>query len=109
MNLPKLSIGLEPGEPLRKRAPACDKHGKALSDFMVLFKGLRDKPQMQVQETIENIRLVLARFSDVVAFADLNMKLNLLWVSIKPVADTRHEIAGALRAIYPEARLVSHI
>src|SRR3990167_9086558 len=34
-----------PAEPLRKRAPAFDEHGKALSDFMVLIPGLVKKPQ----------------------------------------------------------------
>ncbi|MDH5648314.1 MAG: hypothetical protein OEY67_01555 [Gammaproteobacteria bacterium] len=109
MKPPKLSIQVEPAEPLRKRVPVRDKNGKALSDFMILFKGLHDKPQGHIQHTIKNIQKVLAGFSDVVVFADLNLKLNLLWVSIKPVANTRHEIAGALQTIYPDARLVSHI
>ena len=89
-----------PAEPLRKRAPAFDEHGKALSDFMVLFPGLVKKPQHIIQATIEHIQTV---------FAELNLKLSLLWVSVKPVPGVRFQICEALRALIPEARLVSHI
>lgn len=110
MAVPELTIyTLEPAEPLRKRAPTSDEHGNSLSDFMVLFKGLRDKPRQQLQQTVDDIQMVLAQFSEVVTFADLNLKLNLLWVSIRPVGNSRHQIADALRRHYPDARLVSHI
>jgi len=98
-----------PAEPLRKRAPAVDEHGKALSDFMVLIPGLVKKPQHLVQITIEQIQTVFADFNHVVVFAELNLKLSLLWVSVKPVPGMRFQISEALRAVIPEARLVSHI
>ncbi len=49
-------------EPLCKRVPAFDEHGKALSDFMVLFPGLVKKPQHLIQATIDRIQTVFARF-----------------------------------------------
>lgn len=98
-----------PAEPLRKRAPAFDEHGKALSDFMVLIPGLVKKPQHLIQATIEHIQTVFADFNHVVVFAELNLKLSLLWVSVKPVPGVRFQISEALRAVIPEARLVSHI
>lgn len=98
-----------PAEPLRKRAPAFDEHGKALSDFMMLFPGLVKKPQHYIQATIEHIQTVFADYDHVVVFAELNLKLNLLWISVKPVPGIRFQIAEALRALIPEARLVSHI
>ncbi len=98
-----------PAEPLRKRAPAFDEHGKALCDFMVLFPGLVKKPQHLVQATIEHIQTVFADYRHVVVFAELNLKLSLLWVSVRPVPGIRFQIAEALRAVIPEARLVSHI
>ena len=98
-----------PAEPLRKRAPAFDEHGKALSDFMVLFPGLVKKPQHVIQTTIEHIQTVFADYQHVVVFAELNLKLSLLWVSVKPVPGVRFQISEALRALIPEARLVSHI
>jgi len=98
-----------PAEPLRKRAPAFDEHGRALSDFMVLFPGLAKKPQHLIQDTIEHIQAVFSNFKHAVVFAELNLKLNLLWISIRPIPGIRFEIAGALRELIPEAKLISHI
>lgn len=100
---------LLPAEPLRKRAPAFDEHGRPLSDFMVLIPGLVKKPQHLIQATIEHIQTVFADYRHVVVFAELNLKLSLLWVSIRPVPGVRFQISEALRALIPEARLVSHI
>jgi hypothetical protein len=72
-----------PAEPLRKRAPAFDEHGKALSDFMVLFPGLVRKPQHYIQSTIEHIQKVFADHGQAVVFAELNLKLSLLWISVR--------------------------
>jgi len=96
-------------EPLRKRVPTYDEYGKALSDFMVLFPGLVKKPQHLIQATIDDIQTVFARFGHVVVYAELNLKLSLLWVSVKPVTGVRFQISEALRTAIPEARLVSHI
>jgi hypothetical protein len=52
---------------------------------------------------------VFADYQHVVVFAELNLKLSLLWVSVKPVPGVRFQISEALRALIPEARLVSHI
>ncbi len=96
-------------EPLRKRAPTVDEYGKPLSDFMVIIPGLRKKPNQHIQRTIDELHRVLARFSGVVVFAEFNLALNLLWVSIRPVHGVRHEIATAIRSSVPAAKLVSHI
>lgn len=98
-----------PAEPLRKRAPTFDEHGKALSDFMVLFPGLAKKPQHYIQAAIEHIQKVFVDFGHAVVFAELNLKLNLLWISVRPISGVRFQIAEALRSVIPEARLVSHI
>ena len=100
---------LDASEPLRKRAPVVDENGKALSDFMVVIPGLRKKSQVRIQQTLKEIHCVLDGFGDAVVFAELNLKLNLLWVSIRPVAGIRFEITEALRLSIPNARLVSHI
>jgi hypothetical protein len=110
MTLPKIAVQFESSaEPLRKRAPSHDEHGKPLSDFMMLVPGLRDKPKHLVDAAIQDIHVALARFSEVVVFAEFNMKLNLLWVSIRPVHGIRFEIASAIQQQVPEARLVSHL
>jgi hypothetical protein len=110
MTLPKLSVRFDTAaEPLRKRAPSHDENGKPLSDFMVLIPGLNRKPKLLVDEAIRDVHIVLTHFSDAVVFAEFNMKLNLLWVSIRPIQGIRLEIASAIREQVPEAKLVSHL
>jgi hypothetical protein len=100
---------LEPAEPLHKRVPSRDEHGRALTDFMVLLPGLRDKPNPALEELIGKMQLLFAHYGHAVRFAELNLRLNLLWVSVKPITRIRYEIASALQDIYPGARLVCHI
>ncbi len=111
MNLPRVSLFplLDATEPLRKRAPIVDENGKALSDFMLIIPGLRLRPQLRIQQTMQDIHAILSRFGDQVVFAELNLALNLLWVSIRPVTGIRFEITEALRVSIPDVRLVSHI
>jgi len=110
VNLPKVSFNiLEGGEPLRKRAPSHDEHGRVVTDFMMLLPGLRDKPRLLINETLQTIHATLACFSEHVVFAELNLKLNLLWISCKPVKGMRNSIAGAIQDRVPGAKLVSHI
>ncbi len=111
MSLPRVTLLplQDASEPLRKRAPVLDENGRPLSDFMVLIPGLRKKPQIRIQQTMRDIHCILSRFGDTVVFAELNLKLNLLWVSIRPVAGIRFEITEALRLSIPDARLVSHL
>ena len=110
MPLPKLTVGFsDASEPLRLRAPSRDEHGRALSDFMVLIPGLRDKPKHMIDSTIREVHLALTHFNHAVVFAEFNLRLNLLWVSIRPIDGIRFEIAGAIQARVPEAKLVCHI
>lgn len=110
MSLPRLSIEFnDASEPLRHRAPSHDEHGKPLSDFMMLIPGLRDKPRHLIDGTLREVHQQLARFQHAVVFAEFNLRLNLLWVSIRPIQGIRFEIAGAIQDQVPEAKLVSHI
>lgn len=98
-----------PGEPLRKRAPEVDEHGNALSDFMMIFPGLRKRPPQEIQESIAKMQAALSPFTHAVVFVELNLRLNLLWVSVRPITGIRYEIAQAIRELIPSARLVAHI
>ncbi len=111
MSLPRITVFplLDPEEPLRKRAPAVDETGRPLSDFMMIIPGLKERPQRLIQAVTTEIHAALACFPDAVVFAELNVKLNLLWVSIRPISGVRFEIASAIQNRVPEARLVSHI
>lgn len=110
MSLPRLSIEFRDAEePLRMRAPAHDENGRPLSDFMLLIPGLRDKPRHLVDRTLRDVHIALTQYSHAVVFAEFNLRLNLLWVSIRPIHGIRYEIAGAIQQHVPEAKLVSHI
>jgi hypothetical protein len=97
---------LEAHRPLYERVPTRDTDGKLLSDFMVLIPGLRNRPQQQFAETLARLQTVLSQFAEVV-FVDLNVPLNLLWVSVRPRPKVILDIAAAILVHVPEARLVA--
>jgi hypothetical protein len=96
-----------PAEPLHRRAPARDGEGRPYNDFMMLIPGLRARPQPALGTVVREIELTLARFRHLVVFADLNLKLNILWVTVQPGRDVVLRVAAAIRARVPEAKLVA--
>ena len=110
MTLPRIAMSFQDAsEPLRDRAPSHDGQGNSLSDFMVLIPGLKNKPRALISRTIRDIHLALTHFEHAIVFAEFNLRLNLLWVSIRPIRGIRFEIAGAIQERVPEAKLVSHV
>ena len=102
---PRFSMALESNRPLYERVPTRDTNGQRLGDFMVLFPGLRDRPAYQLARALGDMQAVLGAHAEVV-FADVNVRLNLLWVSVRPKPGVILEIASALKALMPEALLV---
>lgn len=78
--VPTAVAGSVPGLPLWQLAPTRDSAGQRLTDFMMLIPRLRSRPLAEIERTSREIQAVLALHPDVV-FADLNLKLNLLWMS----------------------------
>lgn len=99
--------GIVPGVPLWQLAPTRDSAGARLTDFMMLIPRLRSRPQIEIERTSQEIQAILALHQDVV-FADLNLKLNLLWVSLRPGPGAISELVAAIRLRVPEAVLVAH-
>lgn len=97
----------EPGQPLWQVAPTRDAAGQRLTDFMMLIPRLRERPAGEIERASHAIQAVLALHQDVV-FADLNLKLNLLWVSLRPRPGAIAELAAAIRLRVPEAVLIAH-
>jgi len=106
-SLPRM-LEVGPAEPLYKRLPRKDEHGKPLTDFMMIIPKLRTWPQHMVQETIEKIEQVLESYSSIVVFADLNLKLNVLWVIVRPEPGSCWNLPMAINNEVPEALLVAH-
>ena len=100
-----MTVSIQSSKPLYSRAPNRDGDGRGLSDFMILIPGMRHWPGRKQGETIATMHLVLGGFTEVV-FADLNLRLNLLWVSVKPRYGVIAEICAELQHVIPEAKLV---
>jgi hypothetical protein len=88
-------------------APTRDSAGRRLTDFMMLIPRLRNRSPAEIEQASRDIHAVLALHHDVV-FADLNLKLNLLWVSLRPRPGAISEISAAIRLRVPGAVLVAH-
>ncbi len=101
------SLALEPAEALWKRVPTRGADGRPLSDFMMILPGLSERPRARIVETLAAIELTLHRYGEAVVFADFNLKLNLLWVSVKPIPGICLELPAAIQTLVPEALLVA--
>ena len=101
------ALVLEANTPLYRRAPARDESGNPLGDFMVLLPRLRERPQHDLTEALSRLQAVLLSYTEVV-FVDLNVPLNLLWVSVRPRPGVILELFAAMKLALPEAKLVGH-
>lgn len=99
-------ISVSGAEPLHRRVPTADEDGKPLADFMMLIPGLRDWPRARFERALAAMHAVLGNCQEVV-FADLNVPLNLLWVSVKTRPGIISEVAAMLQMRIPEALIVS--
>lgn len=96
------------GAPMWKVVPKRDEAGKPLSDFMMLAPGLKDFPALEIERVLGQIRGVLDKFPDLVVFANFNLALNLLWVSLRCKPGGLSMIVFALRARVPMLKLIGH-
>ena len=102
----KLSVDLVPAEPLWKMVPTRDENGGPVSDVLMIIPKLKTKPNQHIKDTLANIEFALTQFHKEVLFANVDMKLNTLWVSFKAVPGVYAEIVYALKTNVPEAVLV---
>ncbi len=102
----KLSVDIAPAEPLWKLAPTHDEDGGPVSDLLMIIPKLKTKPEHYIKDTLANIEFALKQYKNEVLFANLDMKLNTLWVSFKAVPGVYGNIVSTLRANIPEAVLV---
>ena len=105
---PRKSLDLLPAEPLWKRAPGRDEEGRALSDFMMIIPGLCRQSTDYVQNTLNEIEKVLKLYGSAVVFAEMNLKINTLWVTVRPIPGICLELPAVLKYRVPEALLVAH-
>lgn len=101
----KCSLEILRNEPLHERVPTHDEEGNALGDFMMLFPGLRDLAEVKLRSKVDILAEILSQYREVV-FVDLNVPLNLLWVSIKHKPGLVLELSTYVKLRIPEAKLV---
>ncbi len=104
----RTTLNCEPNTPLWQRVPTKDDDGKYLGDFMMIIPGLKHKSPEDRKSILNTLASVLGYYKEIVVFADLNLKMNLLWVSVKPVKGIFIEIPAAIIASIPEAKLISN-
>jgi len=102
----KLSVDLAPAEPLWKLAPTRDENGGPVSDLLMIIPKLKTKPEQYIKDTLANIEFALKQFNNEILFANIDMKLNTLWVSFKAVPGVYVNIVSTLKTSVPEAVLV---
>jgi len=97
---------LEPGAPLWSRLPSRDEDGRRLADFMMLIPGLKRRTELEIRHRTLAIQQVLQGYGDAVAFAEVNLRLNTLWVSVQARPGLCLEIPLAIQGVVPEALLI---
>ena len=98
---------IQHAKPLWKRAPTRDPEGKPYNDFMMIIPGLRNFESSRLRNIINKTEAVLKLFEKDIIVADLNLKINVLWVTIQPRLGLSTEIAALIHHAVPEAKLVS--
>lgn len=93
-------------EPLWRLAPTRRQDGRAVADFMMLIPGLGSRSNAARERVAALIREVCESYAGQVVFADVNYRLNLLWVSIDAVPGLAGQVAASIRRRVPEALLV---
>lgn len=95
-----------PGGPLHRRAPTRASAGRPVSDLMLLFPGLKLGLEPVVSRVTAQLSAILADFGEQVLFAELNLKLGLLWVTVPGEPGLCHQVAQTVRAQLPETRVI---
>jgi len=102
----KLSVCINPAEPLWKLAPTRDNEGGPVSDILMIIPKLKTRPEHYIKDTLANIEFALKQYSNEILFANIDMKLNTLWVSFRAVPGVYINIVSTIKLNVPEAVLV---
>ncbi|VAW93301.1 hypothetical protein MNBD_GAMMA21-948 [hydrothermal vent metagenome] len=94
--------------PLWQRVPTRTETGERAFDFMIIVRRLNKLEPIKQKSVLDNIYSILSQYSEVILLADLNLKINLLWISHLPRPNLSFEITSSIIDAYPLARLISH-
>lgn len=93
--------------PLWQRTPGRDEQGVACVDFMMLIPRLKKADEFTLQTCMAKIRGSLEPFHENLVYVDLNVQLNLLWVSSRQQPGIISRMVDSIRKSIPEARVVA--
>jgi hypothetical protein len=99
--------GFVKASPLWQRAPARDEQGRACIDFMLLIPGLKKQTDAVIEAHMLKIQESLKPFDNSVIYVDLNLRLNLLWISARSIPGISKTITEAIQQAIPEAKVVA--
>ncbi len=105
-HVPTSGSRLSPAEPLWQLAPTRGDDGGCLADFMMVIPGLGGREEEYRRWVVDQVRAVCASYAERVAFADINFKINVLWVSLAAEPGLSGQVAAAIRRRVPDALLV---
>ncbi|MFO8153703.1 hypothetical protein [Thioalkalivibrio sp.] len=100
------ACAFQPIEPLWRRLPKRDERGRRLADFMMLIPGLKRRSDAEIRQRLQAIHEVLEGYGEVVAFVEMNLRINTLWVSVQAQPGLCLEIPAAIKCAVPEALLI---
>ncbi|MBL7002452.1 MAG: hypothetical protein ISR69_00320 [Gammaproteobacteria bacterium] len=93
--------------PLWMRAPSRDEKGRLYSDFMMIVPELKGLSEVDKDIQSVVIKEIIEQFLHVVVYADINTKLNILWVSHQSIPGVSKPIVEAVMQKFPNARIVN--
>lgn len=96
-----------PAEPLWKRVSTRDAKGKPYTDFMMLIPGLKEADPVHLSVTINKLDNILKLYEKDIVLVDLNLKINILWITLQPHFGLTSEIAALIHHVVPQAKLIS--
>lgn len=96
------------GGPLWQRVPVRDSDGHPYNDFMMFAPRLNRRPQHEQECVALLLRQILDSYGSRIVYAELNLKINVLWVSLENRPGLMSELVAHLRRSLPEFHLVAH-
>ncbi len=96
----------QPSGPLWRRAPNKQADGASLADLMMLIPEMKHYSEVQINHLQNRLEEVLRAFGDKIVFTDINLKLNVIWITVLPEPGLCREVALAIREFVPDAVMV---
>lgn len=96
-----------PARPLWQRVPTRTDSGERAADFMMLVRKLNQLDTSRQQRVLDQLHAVLNLYRRQILLVDLNLRINLLWVSHTPRPGLGFEIAAHIHHEVPQAKLIS--